>query len=43
MIQALELQRLAKSTSQDKVMLNSEDIKLVPIAIIELCLSEGIS
>ena len=29
--------------SQDKAMLNSEEIKPVAIAIIELCLSEGIS
>jgi len=29
--------------SQDEVMLNSEKIKLVAIAIVELQLSEGIS
>ena len=32
-----------KSTSRDEVMLNSEKIKPVAIAIIELRLSEGIS
>jgi len=34
MIQALELLRLAKSTSPDEVTLNSEEIKPVAIAII---------
>ena len=29
--------------SPDKVILSSEEIKAVAIAIIELCLSEGIS
>jgi len=32
-----------KGTSWDKATLNSEEIKPVAIAIIELCLSEGIS
>jgi len=32
-----------KRTSPDKAMLNSEEIKPLAIAIIELCLSEGIS
>ena len=32
-----------KGTTWDEVMLSSEKIKLVAIAIIELCLSEGIS
>jgi len=32
-----------KNTSPDEVMLNSEEIKPVAIAIIELHLSEGIS
>jgi len=31
-----------KGTSQDEAMLNSEEIKAVAIAIIELCLPEGI-
>ena len=39
-MQALDLQQLV---SQDKVMLISEEIKPVAIAIIELPLSEGIS
>ena len=45
MMQALELLRLAKrySISPDEVMLNNEEIKSVALAIIELCLSEGIS
>jgi len=37
MMQALEL---AKGMSSDKAMLNSEEIKPVAIASIELCLSE---
>jgi len=41
MMQALELLRLAKSTSPGKATLNSEEIKPVAIAIIELRLSEG--
>ena len=40
MMQALELLRLAKDTSPDKVTLNSEEIKPVAIVIIELHLSE---
>ena len=43
MMQALELLQLAKGTSPDEATLNSEEIKAVAIAIIELCLSEGIS
>ena len=43
MMQAMELLRLAKSTSPDKATLNSEEIKPVAIAIIELRLSECIS
>jgi len=43
MIQALELLQLAKGTSPDKATLNSKEIPPVAIAIIELCLSEGIS
>ena len=39
-MQALELLWLAK---RDEVTLNSEEIKPVAFAIIELCLSEGIS
>jgi len=42
-MQAMELLRLAKSTSPDEVTLNSEEIKPVAIAIIELHLSERIS
>ena len=43
MMWALELLWLAKSRSWDEVTLNSEKIKAVAIAIIELRLSEGIS
>jgi len=43
MMQALELLRLANGTSLDEATLNSEDIKPVAIAIIELHLSKGIS
>ena len=32
-----------KSTSQDKVTLISEEIKSLSLAVLELCLSEGIS
>jgi len=32
-----------KGTSQDKVLLISEEIKSVALAVLELCLSEGIS
>jgi len=43
-MQALELlQFLQKGMSPDKVTLNSEEIKPVALAIIELHLSEGIS
>jgi len=42
MMQALELLWLAKGTSLDEAMLNSEEIKPVAIAIIKLRLSEGI-
>ena len=43
MMQALELLWLAKGTPRDEATLNSEEIKPVAIAIIELRLSEGIS
>ena len=43
MMQALELLQLAKGTSPDEMMLNSEEIKPAAIAIIELHLSEHIS
>ena len=43
MMQALELLQLAKDTFRDEVTLNSEEIKPVALAIIELHLSEGIS
>ena len=43
MMQALELLWLVKGMSLDEAMLNSEEIKPVAIAIIKLCLSEGIS
>ena len=42
MMQALEL-RLKKGTSPNEVMLNSEEIKAVAIAVTELRLSEGVS
>jgi len=44
-IWALELQRSVKRhiASRDKAMLNSEEIKPIALAVIELCLSEGIS
>jgi len=42
-MQALELLQLAKGMSLDEATLNSEEIKPVAIAIIELRLSEGIS
>ena len=38
-----ELQSHDASTSPDEATLNSEEIKPVAIATIELCLSEGIS
>jgi len=34
---------MAKGTSQSEVMLNSEKIKPIALAIVELCESEGIS
>jgi len=37
MMQELELFWLGKGTSQDEATLNSEEIKSVPLAIIELC------
>jgi len=43
MIQALKLLWLVKGTPPDEAMLNSEEIKPVAVAIIELCLSECIS
>ena len=43
MMQALELQRLVKGTSWDEAMLNSEEIKSIPLLVIELRLSEGVS
>ena len=45
MIQALELLQLAKRhiSGQSDVTVNSEEIKPVAIAIIDLCFSEGIS
>ena len=42
-MQALQLLQLAKVTSRDKATLNDEEIKLVTLAIINLCLSKGIS
>ena len=43
MMQALKLLRLVKSTSQVEAMLISEEIESVALAVLELCLSEGIS
>jgi len=43
MMQAMELCGWRKGTSLDETMLNSEEIKPVAIAIIELRLSERIS
>ena len=43
MMQALDCCGWQKDMSPDEVMLNSEEIKPVAIAIINLCLSEGIS
>jgi len=43
MMQALELLGLAKGTSPDEAMPNSEEIKPVAVAIIKLRLSKGIS
>ena len=42
MIRELERQRLAKGTSWDEATLNSEEIKPIALAVIELRLSEGI-
>ena len=39
----MKLQQLAKGTSWDEVTLNSEEIKPIALAVIELHLSEGIS
>ena len=43
MMQALELLRLVKGMSPNEATLNSEEIKPLAIASIELRLSEGIS
>jgi len=43
MMQALGLLHLAKRQSTDEGTLNSEEIKLLAMAIIKLHLSEGIS
>ena len=43
MMQALELLHLVKGTFKDETTLNSAKIKPVALAVIELCLSEGIS
>ena len=43
MMQALEYCSWLKGTSPDRVTMNSEEIKSVALAIIELRLSEGIS
>ena len=43
MMQVLELLPLVKHVPWDKVMLNSEGIKPLALAIIKLCLSGGIS
>ena len=44
MMQALKLLRLVKRhIPRDEAMLSSEEIKPVAVAIIKLCLSEGIS
>ena len=40
---ALHVLQYAKGTSRDKAMSNSEKIKPVALAVIELHLSEGIS
>ena len=39
----IQLLQLAKGMSRDEAMLNSEEINPIALAIIELCLSEGIS
>ena len=43
MMQALELQQWLKGTSWDEATLNNGEIKSIALAVIELCLSEGIS
>jgi len=43
MIQALELQQLAKGISPDEATLKSEEIKPITIVVIKLCLSEDLS
>jgi len=44
MMLALQLLRLAESTSRDKVTLNSAKMSLhAALSIVELCLAEGIS
>jgi len=42
-MQALLQLRLLKGTSQDEATLISEEIKSLAPAVLELCLSEGIS
>ena len=42
-MQALELQQWLKGTSWDEATLNNGEIKSIALAVIELCLSEGIS
>jgi len=42
-MQAPELLQLTKGTSWDKATSNSTKIKPVALAIVELCLSEGVS
>jgi len=41
-MRALELLQLAKGTSRDEVTLNTEEIKPIALAIIELHLSEDL-
>ena len=43
MMQALELQWLAKGTSLDEATLHGEEIKPIALVVIELRLSEGVS
>jgi len=43
MMLAMKLLHLAKGTSPDEAMSNSEEIKPVALSIVELCLAEGIS
>jgi len=43
MIHAFYILWLAKCTSQDKVMLNSEEIEPVTTSIVDLRMAEGIS